>query len=92
MTKRALLDVTAEALPSIVGFLLDAGVQVRGASESPTDGLIRLRLSGEMLPDACGDEGAAVRLVTCALKTDVYGSQRITRIVDWEVREGAVSA
>ena len=88
--RRAAIDIAPEVLRECIPVLLDAGFKIIGSATTrglPVD-VVRLVIEGDALPEAC-DGRDGLLLVSFTLQQENYGRQRITRLKDVTVVQGA---
>lgn len=87
--RRAVIEIAPAVLRDCIPVLLDAGFKIIGSATSrdlPMQ-VVRLVIGGDALPEAC--EGESLLLVTMTIQQDQYGKQRLTRVADVSLVDGA---
>lgn len=77
MSKTALIRVTCEVLPQVLGPLSDHGLSVIGSAHGVFCGEVALLIEGHPLPQECELPGQEVSL---QFTKETYGSQSIVRV------------
>ena len=75
----AIIDVAGDMLAECAGILTDSGLAITGSVNSPWPdcGLVRLTVSGDVLPDECDNNFMVVKVL---FTTEHYGNQKISRV------------
>jgi hypothetical protein len=87
--RRAVIEIAPEVLGECAQVLVDAGFEILGSATSRDlpQRVVRLVIGGDALPEAC--EGEDLLLITMTIQQDQYGRQRIKRIKDVMLVDGA---
>ena len=88
--RRAAIDVTPDVFSDCVPVLIDAGFKIVGSASTrgEIDPMVRLIIMGDALPSEC-ENGEGIRKVNLILYQERYGRQRIVRVKEVYLVEGA---